>query len=296
MGKRPLKEQKAPQIAPVALADIQVLVTGSKASSSAMAYADTLACDHGAHLSAVVFNELPFMPAGFGESPAYVHAWVETQARAVKAGEALEASAHKHAATLSAPVAISRIDLLPDSAMSHLNNQARTCDATVIGLTSGGRDSLERRFVSSALFDSGRPVMIVPEKAATSSAPRHVLIAWSATAEATQAVHEALPLLARADEVRLLVIDDGADSSGAGAEPGVDIARHLGRHHISVEVKALPAGGRAVGEIILTEGRYFGADLIVMGGYGHTRLREWIFGGATRDVIQETTIPVFMMH
>jgi nucleotide-binding universal stress UspA family protein len=146
------------------------------------------------------------------------------------------------------------------------------------------------------LFNSGRPVIVVPEAASVASAPRRVLIAWRASPEATRAVHEAMPILLRAEQVRLLVVDDGHLRNEDGQDPGADIARHLARHSVNVEVKVVPAGGRSTSDVILSEARYLGAELIVMGGYGHSRLREWIFGGATRDILHESAIPMFIAH
>lgn len=105
---------------------------------------------------------------------------------------------------------------------------------------------------------------------------------------------DALPLLVRADAVELLVVDHERRAGSHGQEPGADIARHLARHGARVEVRRLSSGGEEVGRLLLSQAAAFGADLLVMGAYGHSHLREWVFGGVTRTVLHEGGLPVLM--
>ena len=104
---------------------------------------------------------------------------------------------------------------------------------------------------------------------------------------------DALPLLVKAEAVEVLVVDHERNA-GHGQEPGADIARHLARHGARVDVRRLSSGGKDVGTLLLSEAVAFHADLIVMGAYGHSRLREWMFGGVTRTVLYEAGLPVLM--
>src|SRR5438552_1048906 len=104
----------------------------------------------------------------------------------------------------------------------------------------------------------------------------------------------ALPLLARADAVEILVVDRNGHFAGHGEEPGADVARHLARHGVRVEVRRLSSGGKDVGRLLLSRAAGFSADLIVMGAYGHSHLSEWIFGGVTRTVLREAEFPILI--
>jgi nucleotide-binding universal stress UspA family protein len=114
--------------------------------------------------------------------------------------------------------------------------------------------------------------------------------------EAARAVAEAAPLIARATRTQVLVVDPPAMRDGSQGEPAADIARHLGHLGTSVEVGIVESQGRDVSEIMLEQAHRMSADLIVMGGYGHSRAREWMLGGATRDMLSTSDIPILMAH
>jgi len=128
----------------------------------------------------------------------------------------------------------------------------------------------------------------------TVSQVRRMLVAWNATRESIRAVADALPLLVKAEAVEVLVVDHQRHPAGHSQEPGADIARHLARHGVHVEVRRLSSGGKNVGRLLLSQAAAFGADLVVMGAYGHSHLREWMFGGVTRTVLYEAGLPVLM--
>ena len=119
-------------------------------------------------------------------------------------------------------------------------------------------------------------------------------MAWNATRESIRAVADALPLLEEADAVEVLVVDHQRRPEGHGQEPGADIARHLARHGAHVEIRRMSSAGEDVGGLLLSEAAAFGADLLVMGAYGHTHLREWMFGSVTRTVLYGASLPVLM--
>src|SRR6266403_1298155 len=130
----------------------------------------------------------------------------------------------------------------------------------------------------SLVLSSGRPIIVFPPRG-TVSQVRRILVAWNATRESIRAVADALPLLAKAEAVEVLVVDH---------------RRHPARHGAHGEVRRLSSGGKDVGRLLLSQADAFGADLLVMGAYGHSQLREWVFGGVTRTVLYEADLPVLM--
>lgn len=152
-----------------------------------------------------------------------------------------------------------------------------------------------RALIEAALFKTGRPVLVVPYAVAPRP-PRHAVIAWNASREASRAVHDALPLLALMDRVTVLVVEPEANPGQHGEEPGADIARHLARHGLEVVVRRAVAPDISVGDVILNTLAEQGGDLLVMGAYGHSRLREFMLGGATRSLLGAMTAPVLMAH
>ena len=150
--------------------------------------------------------------------------------------------------------------------------------------------------IEAALFETGRPVLLVPYAGGPWGLGGAALVAWNARREAASAGHDALPLVAAIQAVTVLTIapDPGAD--GHGEQPGADIATHLARHGLRVAVRSTAAKDVSVGEILLNEAADLGAGLLVMGGYGHSRLRELVLGGATRTILGGMTLPVLMSH
>jgi nucleotide-binding universal stress UspA family protein len=147
--------------------------------------------------------------------------------------------------------------------------------------------------VESLVLSSGRPIIVLPPRS-TASRVRRILVGWNARREAVRAVADALPLLARAEAVEVLVVDHERHPASHGQEPGADIARYLARHGAQVEVRRLSSGGGDVGRLLLSQAAAFGADLVVMGAYGHSHLNAWMFGSVTRTVLREAGLPVLM--
>jgi nucleotide-binding universal stress UspA family protein len=173
---------------------------------------------------------------------------------------------------------------------------ARYADLTLIGRQPAEADPLQAWVLNGALFESGRPVLLMPEGPLTFPRPRRVLVAWDASVEASKAVRDSLGLMARAEAVDAVLIDPVPSFEGHGPEPGADLATYLGRHGISIEVHRLPREGREVADILNRCALDRGADLIVMGGFGHSRLRQRIFGGTTTKMMKGAKVPVLMAH
>jgi nucleotide-binding universal stress UspA family protein len=171
---------------------------------------------------------------------------------------------------------------------------ARHFDLAVVGQTAPDLALPEDLLIEAALFQSGRPTVVVPYIEKDALKLDHVLVCWDHSRNAARAVADALPFLARSKKVEIVMVtrDDGKYDD----LPGAGIAEHLARHGLNVELKRLIAPDLDVANAILSHAADTGADFIVMGGYGHSRLREFILGGATYGMLQSMTVPVLMAH
>ena len=168
----------------------------------------------------------------------------------------------------------------------------RYCDFLVVGQPDPDHPASIDGLAEELLLASGRPVLIVPYTGDQSRMGKRIMVAWTATREATRAVHDAMPLLQQADEVIVFSVNPDDDEHLAGA----DICTHLARHGVNATSRHIVAPDMGVGDRILSAIADNSIDLLVMGGYGHSRLRELAFGGATRAIMQAMTCPVMMSH
>ncbi|HOV56957.1 MAG TPA: universal stress protein [Rhodanobacteraceae bacterium] len=175
---------------------------------------------------------------------------------------------------------------------------ARWCDLVVVERPMQNPDApVGWGLASRSVFDAGTPVLVVPDTAQLSSLGERVLVAWNGSREAARAVHGALPLLARAEQV--LVLDGGNEAeSGAMLQlPRFDLAAALKRHGVRAEFRRFaPGGGSARATDLLDAARAAQADLIVMGAWGHSRLTELVLGGITRQMFQSSDLPLLVAH
>lgn len=188
--------------------------------------------------------------------------------------------------------------LVDDDAAGGISVQARYCDLVVVGQTDLHEPSpaVLPDFPEYVLMHCGRPLLIVPRAGAAPFAADKILVAWDASMEATHAVAGALPLLRRAGRVDLVVFNPDPQAEEAhGAQPGADIALYLARHGIAVEVAAQHTEAD-IGAALLAKAAALSSELIVMGGYGHSRLREIVLGGTSRTVLDAAAVPVLMAH
>jgi nucleotide-binding universal stress UspA family protein len=143
---------------------------------------------------------------------------------------------------------------------------------------------------------AGRPVLIVPYAGHFEQVGRRVLIGWDGSREASRAVSDAVPLLAAATTVTVMTVDPEKAATKHGEVPGADIALYLARHGVRANVETTISAGINTGDVLLSRACDFEADLLVMGAYGHARVRELVLGGATRTVLATATLPVLMTH
>jgi nucleotide-binding universal stress UspA family protein len=177
--------------------------------------------------------------------------------------------------------------------------QARYSDLVVIGQHDPDDPSDDtpdaRNYPELITMSVGRPVLVVPYAGKFPSVGQNVAVAWDAGREATRAVTDSLPILKKAAKVTVLAINPNK-VGGHGAEPGADIALYLARHGVKVEASQQHSGGLDVGSFLLSRLADMDADLLVMGAYGHSRLREMVLGGVTRTILDSMTVPVLMSH
>jgi nucleotide-binding universal stress UspA family protein len=175
---------------------------------------------------------------------------------------------------------------------------ARYADLTILGQRDpdDGEMAMMRPPPEQVTFASGRPILIVPYAGRFDSVGRRVLIAWNASREAARVTADAMPVLASAETVTVIAVDPQSNPRGHGDLPGADIALHLARHNVRAQVERTVSAGVPIGELLLSRAADLGADLLVMGAYGHSRLREMLLGGATRSILASMTIPVLMSH
>jgi nucleotide-binding universal stress UspA family protein len=182
----------------------------------------------------------------------------------------------------------------PERIAAHHAHFADLC--IVCGPEAGAQGEAPRAYFASMLLESGRPVLMVPPDCKGGLPPRTVVVAWRATREAARAVHDAIPLLARAQRVDVLAVEAAGGDPGRGEVPVAEMAAHLARNGVNVNVVRHDPGSRPVGAIVLEHARESAAQMIVAGGYGHSRLREWAMGGVTRELLKSAPIPVFFSH
>lgn len=176
-----------------------------------------------------------------------------------------------------------------------MNQAARYSDIAVLPRPYGSeRDETDERITEGALFADQCPILIIPDNAQKPEINRAV-IAWDGSEQSLRAAKMALPLLEAADAVDVVIVSKENDAA-RHEDIARDIGTFLSRHRINVDIKVVTHTGDRMSEMILDHARELNASLIVMGGYGHSPLREFLFGGATRDMMKESDIPILMAH
>jgi nucleotide-binding universal stress UspA family protein len=196
----------------------------------------------------------------------------------------------------TAPVSYDVITEYPELAWADeaIGRRGRYADLTVVGPGALNTETLRAKVIEGALFSSGKPLLLMPADRRPTLNPKRVVVAWDARNEASRAVREALELLVAADDVRLVLVDPVERQDGHGAEPGADVAAYLARHGVKASVERLPSQGLATAAVLRRYAADFDAEMLVMGAYGHSRLRERIFGGVTKSILEDPSLPTFM--
>ncbi len=273
--------------------DIVVNLSVGEKPGPAGDYAISVAAAFDAHLAGIAFLYDPIVPiSGAGYIPAEV---IETQERD---NEAATRAALDRFSAASARAGVTAEPLTLSASFAGVGEQfgriARRFDLSIVGQSEPETSAVEEIIAESALFESGRPVIIVPYIQKAPFKLDRVMLCWDGSRAAARAVADAIPLLARAGHVEVVIV---ANERGKRDEiQGADIGAHLARHGLDVEVKRTALGDIDVADVILSHAADTGSDFIVMGGYGHSRLREFVLGGVTRSIFRSMTVPVLMSH
>jgi nucleotide-binding universal stress UspA family protein len=181
----------------------------------------------------------------------------------------------------------------PDMA-AQLAHRARLSDLTVVPVKP--HDAQLESIIERLIFESGRPILLCPEELAARLAPTfdNIAIAWDHSAPAARAIADSLPLLQAAASVRIFTVTDAATAAELGS--GAALAGHLALHGVAANFETVKRGGSSVGRVLGTLARAHTIDLLVMGAYRHSRLNEWVWGGASNTVIGEPPCWVMMSH
>ncbi|RKF15392.1 universal stress protein [Roseovarius spongiae] len=158
-----------------------------------------------------------------------------------------------------------------------------------------GRGAELEAVVETCLFEGSVPALILPEDAAYEDAPKRVVVAWNEATEALNAVRAALPLLRGADKVHVVVIDPPSHGPNR-SDPGGMLSQFLARHDVYVEIDVLSKTLPRVADVLIRHATDMDAEMIVMGAYGRSRFREAVFGGTTRNMLENAVLPVLMAH
>jgi nucleotide-binding universal stress UspA family protein len=186
------------------------------------------------------------------------------------------------------------IDVAPGHVGDTFGRLARSFDLSVIRQAEPNKAEQEVPIIEGALFESGRPVIVVPYVQMQGAKFNRVMVGWDGSQTAARAIGDAMPVLERAKMIEIFTVVAGPTKNTE--LPGIDIGQHLSRHGLKVEVKRIPAEGINVPEAILSHAADISADFMVMGGYGHSRLREYVLGGATRGILASMTLPTLMSN
>ena len=274
------------------LKDIVVNLSGRAAQDFAADYATSIAATFGAHVAGIAFLYEPVIPDGtLGGIPVDL---IELQ-REENSKAANAAVGRFEAATKTAGVSAETrvLDATLGGAAALFGQIARRFDVAVVGQAQREHGASEELMIEGALFESGRPVVVVPYIQEQGLTLNRVLACWDGGRMSARAIADAMPFLERAKAVDIVIV---AEERKNDEITGANMTEHLARHGVTANVKRIARGDLAIADVILDYAADSGADFMVMGGYGHSRLREFILGGVTRGILGSMTVPVLMSH
>lgn len=269
--------------------NLSVAAERDPASEFALSVASTFT----AHAAGIAFLYDPIIPAVLmdGVPPDVIDTQRAENQRAANAATSRFDAAARLASVLSETRTVESSIAGAATRFAHI---ARRFDLSIVAQAQPESNGPEALIVEQALFDSGRPVLVVPYIQSAPFKADRVLLCWDGSRPAARAAADAMPFLSRAKLVEVFIVESGKLKSDE--IPGADIAEHLARHNRNVSVTRTTSGDIDVASVILSHAADTGADMLVMGGYGHSRLREFILGGATRDILNSMTVPTLMSH
>jgi nucleotide-binding universal stress UspA family protein len=273
--------------------DIIANLSVTKDNNAVGNYAVSAAAALQAHLTGIAFVYDPIVPiSDGGYIPAEV---IENQRADNVAGAEFAIKSFTAAADRAG---ISAEPLMPSASLSGAADQfarmARRFDLAIVGQAQPEMSTMEQIIGETTLFEAGRPIIMVPYIQKAPFKNDNVMICWDGSRTAARAVGDALPILSESGRVEIVVV---ANERGKQADiEGADIGQHLARHGLKVDVHRISGGGIDIADALLSHAADSGADFMVMGGYGHSRLREFVLGGVTRSIFESMTVPVLISH
>jgi nucleotide-binding universal stress UspA family protein len=276
--------------------DILVFVADTGIDEPAIALAEQLARRYDAHLAAAFLTPLPDEPLAY-EPTVVAGVWAELLGRARAQAEAERAALARRLERSASGCELRVAEALSRDLGRVAAVHARYADIAVFARPiEGEHGDLRSEIIEGVLFHAGRPALITPPDWGDRPIGARVLVAWDASREATRALADAAPLIDSAETVIVVTVDAKPRLFGHGEHPGANIAAHLSRRGKHVEVRNVDGAGKPVSAALIEQARAINADLIVMGGYASSRLREMVFGGATRDLLRKSEAPLLMSH
>ena len=270
-----------------------VVNLGLGAHDRAGDFAISVAAAFEAHVLGVAFAYEPIIPGTVmgGIPPEFIESQRdESDKRAKAAVSRFEQAAKRTGISFEGLVISASIS----GAADKLGRMGRRFDLVVVGQPEREKSMPEEVVDEGVLFDSGRPVIFVPFIQKGGLKLDRVMVCWDGSRTATRAIADSLPFLRKAKQVEVVMVANGRSKSDEIA--GADLGQHLARHGLKVEVKRITSPDIDVASTILSYAADSSADMIVMGGYGHSRLREFILGGVTRGLLESMTVPALMSH
>lgn len=272
--------------------DLAVHLTGSDEDQVRLNHAAALAGRLGAHVTGLHVNVLPEV---LGLTEAAGSAYLDALLREGNAHAArVDARLRPRMAGLGVPNELRRLDVFPSEAGNMLAREVRLSDL-FIGTRPYGDPGGMAHIEEAVLFRSARPCLFLPPKVDVPARYETIFVAWNQSRESARAIADAVPILKLARTVVVGLAEDGTPSEKRGEAPGADVGRYMSRHGISADIRMIEGWGDEAAAL-LNEARRLAADLVVMGGYGHSRFREFVLGGATRHMLDHSDVPVMMSH
>ena len=276
----------------MALKDILVHVDNSKTCVSRLETAVNLALAHDAHLTGVCVVTHPRFPG-------YLEAQIPSdvlEAQSAAAKEIAEEGKKVFLDAVDRNKLAGECRIVEGDLIDVLSLHGRYSDVLVVSQRDPETNFTPGDMPDRLILSVGRPVIVVPYAGRYPTVGENVIVAWDASRLATRAVNDALPILQAAKKVSILALNPHGGDQGHGEVVGADIALHLARHGVKAEATHVYVDDIEIGDMLLSRAADAGADMIVMGAYGHRRLRELVLGGVTQHLLGHMTAPVLMSH
>ncbi len=274
--------------------DVVALLDGTAGDLVPLGHAERIARMFEATLTALYLNVLPDILIS-GMSSLSPMALDEAMATSRHVGTAAETRLAARVGALTVPNQLCRVDAASNELWNLVSNASRMADLFVARHPNGRGAPTDSRLVAeAALFGSARGVYLAQQPAAPGPMCQSVVVAWDNSRSATRALTEAVPFLQEAERTFVVTVEDAGAAGPAEIPQDRNLAQHLAHLGINATHLRVNARGRSVSQVLVEEIVYAEADLLVMGAYGHSRVREWIFGSVTRDFLAHSPVPLLM--